>query len=371
MDRIFRGARQVIAWLGDHLPHHIISSTYHEEIEESLAALHRTSLSGQDLRTFASRPAYEGHGRTIKDAFLRLYTSFASNTYWQRLWIVQVLVLAPGFSLWCDRLRLTSYQLSALMSTVEEAFPRLKESDPNHPPEASLHLWAFRMKAPRSSVTKSSFKEMETLRDIVHIGGLGNTVLISTVFRWRRDHRSNDSPTHACSLLHAITSTAILDCSVVHDHIFSIVGLTSSIMTTDYSTPILKLYLRTLAETLVDLSRDNPASEASIKDFDNPLLRFDRLRADVRFRIVNERLERKVRKDANLTEAGEGGRTMPCSAWIELTRRVAREVREAKNRQTEDRVARSETDVQEAENPRDLPPKKLLKIHPPTYLSKS
>ncbi|KAI7326927.1 hypothetical protein KC326_g26 [Hortaea werneckii] len=256
---------------------------------------------------------------------------------------------------------------------------------------------------------------METLKHIVHIEGLGNTVLISTIFRWRRDYRSNDSPTHACSLLHAITSTAILDCSVVHDHIFSIVGLTSSIMTTNYSTPILELYLRTLAETLVDLSRDTPAPEASIKDFDNQLFafwvnlllslclspsdplvvlttralgsnlgllamdpkslqeleglnalertlwnpraleitkRFDRLRANVKFRIVNERLERKVRKDANLTEAGEGGRTMPCSAWIELSRRIAREVVEAKSRQVEERVAKSKAYVpEEAEDP--------------------
>ncbi|KAI7326926.1 hypothetical protein KC326_g25 [Hortaea werneckii] len=60
MDRIFRGARQVIAWLGAHLPIYPHITAHLEEIEEALSALHRASLSGQDLRTFVSRPNYGG-----------------------------------------------------------------------------------------------------------------------------------------------------------------------------------------------------------------------------------------------------------------------------------------------------------------------
>ncbi|RMZ30457.1 hypothetical protein D0859_05439 [Hortaea werneckii] len=55
---------------------------------------------------------------------------------------------------------------------------------------------------------------------------------------------------------------------------------------------------------------------------------------------MSRRLNRNKAKDANLTEAGEGGRTMPCSVWVELSEKIVLEVLEAKNQQVRGQIAR-------------------------------
>lgn len=402
MGHIYRGARKVVAWLGGHLPNDPRITAHHVEIEEALSALHRASLSGQDLLTFTCQPNQAGHRRKPLPIYSKVLFAFVSHTYWKRLWVVQELVLAQEFLIWCGRLHLTSYQLSVLISTMENVFPKSKESCPNPWPHDYWQL---------SYVVR----DREAPRQIM---------AITSILHWRRD-----SHKHAYDICSAINSTAVLDCSLVHDHIFGIVGLTSSVIVADYSIPILELYLRVLAETLVDLMSPGPLlPKASTLDFliplyvfwENLLLSFGfspldplvaltttavglnlgllavepkslegvaelnalenafwtfphyqlrlkqvfrmqrwghrpssvakafaRFRDHVKISIVNGRLERKVKKDANLTEPGEGGRTMPCSAWIELSKTIAREVIEAKNRQVEERVARSKTYVPE------------------------
>lgn len=90
---------------------------------------------------------------------------------------------------------------------------------------------------------------------------------ISFIEHWRRDFQMDDSPRHNCDLLNAVNFTAAYDCLLPHDHIFSIVGLTSSTIVADYSMPILELYLRALAEALINLSQGPPTPEDSAIDF--------------------------------------------------------------------------------------------------------
>ncbi|KAI7499782.1 hypothetical protein KC367_g4146 [Hortaea werneckii] len=400
MGRVFRGAKMVIAWLGGRLPNDLRVTTHHKEIEEALSALHRASFAGQDLLTFVSQPTSEGHGRELAATHYRLFIAFASHAYWNRLWIVQELVFAQDFLLWCGRLHLTSCQLSALISILEGDFPQFKAFVPSLSPQRGWHMpsWVRHMEDPRRILS------------------------ISSIYHWRRDFQINDSPRHNCDLLNAVNFTATYDCLLPHDHIFSIVGLTSSVIVVDYSMPMLELYLRTLAETLIDSSRGPLTPKASAIDFliplhvfwgnlllnlglspfdplvalatqalgmvlcllaanpksvegvvrtnelaralsefchDNPATlknllimqrfvndssfgcrTFARVKERVKVRILHWRLNRDMAKDANLTEAGGAGRTMPCSAWLELSEKIALEVVEAKNHQVQGQVAR-------------------------------
>ncbi|RMY81849.1 hypothetical protein D0861_08148 [Hortaea werneckii] len=381
MGRIYQGARKVIAWLGGHLP---------DDRGGSVGFAQGASLSGQDLLTLTRQPPQAGHRRKTVPVYSKFLSTFASHTYWNRLWIIQELVLAQDFLIWCGRLHLTSYQLSVLVLIVEDVFSKSKESCPDPWPDSYWQL-------------SSAVRDREAPRQIM---------AIASILHWRRG-----SGMHAYDMFSAINSTAILDCSLVHDHIFGIVGLTSSVIVADYSIPVLELYLRALSETLVDLMSSGPLlPKASTLDFLLPLYifwenlllsvgfspldtvvaltttavglnlwilplernslegvaelnaveealwtfchdyqsnlkylgrnpplmtkAFVRLRDHVKIRLVIGRLERKVKRDANLSEAGEGGRTMPCSAWIELSKTIAREVVEAKNRQLAKEVAK-------------------------------
>ena len=414
MGRIYRGARKVIAWLGGRLPDDPIISAHHEEIEHALSALHSASFLGQDVEALTSQPFQAGQTQRMKPIYGTLLTAFSSHTYWKRLWIFQELVLAQDFSIWCGRLHLTLYELSAMIQLESRLLPEMKKNCPGQD------------QLPYNYTYAPAYAGIMKRR--------GQYLTMVFVLLWRQVNPLNDFQRHSYGLMFAINSTANLDCSLVHDHIFSIMGLTSSMIVADYTTPILELYLRTLAEVLLDLSRGPPAPEAPPGVFRDPLYyfwanlllsvrlshldplvalttaelsfhlglltvepknfqelkglnaleqslylftndhhfslglvceiqrpkpkasslveTFARWRADVKIGILIGRLGRKVKKDANLTEAGEGGRTMPCSAWINLSRRIAREAIEAKNRQIEERVARSKTDVaEEAEKP--------------------
>lgn len=391
MGRIVRGAKKVIAWLGGHLPNDLRVTAHQKEIEEALSALHRASFAGKDLLTFVSQPTSEGYRWELVETYHNVFITFASHAYWKRLWIVQELVFAQDFLLWCGCLHLTSCELSALISILEDNFAQFK---------------AF---VPSMILQRSWVRYMEDPRQIMSI---------SFIDHWRRDFQINDSPRHNCDLLNAVNFTATYDCLLPHDHIFSIVGLTSSTIVADYSMPILELYLRALAETLIDPSHGPPTPEASALDFliylqvfwGNLLLNlglspfdpivaltthalglalldpkslegvaetneldkalrqfchdypsslknlfkmqrfvkgpslgsrvFARVKERVKVRILHGRLNRNKAKDANLTEAGEGGRTMPCSAWVELSEKIVREVLEAKNQQVRGQIAR-------------------------------
>lgn len=102
-----------------------------------------------------------------------------------------------------------------------------------------------------------------------------------------------------------------------------------------------------LARALSEFCHDYPATlknllimQRFVNDSSHGCRTFGRVKERVKVKILRWRLNRNMAKDADLTEAGEGGRTMPCSAWLELSEKIALEVVEAKNHQVQGQVVR-------------------------------
>ncbi|RDW81886.1 hypothetical protein BP6252_02998 [Coleophoma cylindrospora] len=87
MSQIYTGARRVIAWLGP------------SDDTSSKAIRAMSTLMPNFLLSYRSWLDYEKHG--FEDQVLKPIKSFCSRRYWDRLWIIQELVLATDICIQC------------------------------------------------------------------------------------------------------------------------------------------------------------------------------------------------------------------------------------------------------------------------------
>lgn len=243
MRHIYRGAREVVAWMG-------AGSTYGAIIDPKLPELEAmcsSELDSADLHTLC-----EDYSKTeVKRAFSIAFLNYA---YWSRLWIMQETILAGLLVVRFRRLRLPAGILEDIIdsmgfqsrSDVLDGSPIMKASLSFQEQMSSLEggkqRSIFLRKRRLTELEERVFSSQANLCSL--------TISSLLIYRNRLDHEVHGGT--AMTIAHAIELSAAQECSRPHDKIFGILALTESVLTPSYYISLTELYIQLLIEALLE-----------------------------------------------------------------------------------------------------------------------
>ncbi|KAK5726043.1 hypothetical protein LTR15_004234 [Elasticomyces elasticus] len=225
MGDVYRGASEVIAWLGDrlHKDHYggPIGTSFAEDMRDFLDRARMiekpcvSSVTGPDEVT-----------RAVEEKAFWIALPVVDQDYWERVWIVQELVLAKTLTFWLMTFRVPwewLYECLQLLSPPEYAAGEL-----------------------RSEWEKANV--VHQLEDTWH---QAKHQRASAVLRARTrvaDLASGDR----MDMSDAIVTTTGRDCRRSVDGVYGILGMTRSVLHPDYTRPLLSVYASALIEGLLE-----------------------------------------------------------------------------------------------------------------------
>jgi len=148
--------------------------------------------------------------------------------YWSRLWVVQEIVVAKELTI---RFRTLRVHWAVFIGCLEYALGELVK---DQSALETFRTWPY-VSEGNSRLVRDT-KALQTF------------YLLSERRRMMRE-----APARRMTLSRAIMSFANQDCSVVHDKVFGVIGMTTSSIEVDYEASVEELYVRVLADGLFDL----------------------------------------------------------------------------------------------------------------------
>lgn len=211
--------------------------------------------------------------------FKALFTAFCQHEYWTRLWIVQELILAQELSIRFDDLKLNWKALLFFLSVHDVLLGgNLYEG------MESAQIWRDNdvledSPNPLVQPFQSSMDRELHMRwglahnDITTLEGVPNDRFIFEIWRLPRiilhrkrllQHRSRR---RGISLTAAMILFGQQQCTVPHDSVYGMIGMTQTNIKVDYGLPILHLLLRTLLEMKYHIRLASGSMTVEIQDW--------------------------------------------------------------------------------------------------------
>lgn len=218
MGDIYRNAAEVVSWLGNEVPPE--TKLVDETIWEEWRTICETGKGIDEIFSDSYDPQR-------KDGMVKLFIYlFCKPSYWSRLWIVQEVVLSKRLSVRVLDLRL---QQESFVS-----FTRQAEADqfPDHPQQSYM-------------------------RDIFHqTFTLARDAFVDDFFTFDEHlplvSKTLDQREKICqglpylSILDAIALFSSHSCTLAHDKVYGLFGLTGNEFAADYDMPLFELYMNVL-----------------------------------------------------------------------------------------------------------------------------
>ena len=234
MGHVYRGAQEVVAWMGIHW------ATFDEKGQTitPFMSAHSEGILARLVQREESDSNLEHESSTMfppdvnpSFANLAVRNAFMNQDFWSRLWIVQEIILARVLKLQFRRYRICAEKVYGWISEV--AFG--SEPDPFQSIDVALVL-----RAEQNRERKGKHKRFKN--SILY--------LFANFMRLRSQMAKDKNQTML--LLSAVLATPGQECSKPYDKVFGLLGLTGSNLTIDYAIPKVDLYLRVLVEGILE-----------------------------------------------------------------------------------------------------------------------
>lgn len=200
MGKVYTDAFEVIAWVG----------------------VHTLPLRAEEHESYASDGP---RGKRKPDPqLLAMRELLLKKGYCSRLWVVQEILLARKPTIYCGDVRIAWDELAEVVAADDSVSQR----HPDH----------FQMLGTLSSSRASTLQDRRRSRS--------NGLFLSKT-AWHDDARER-----SLSLTEVLPQFCGQECALVHDKVFGLLGMTSSLIRPDYSMSLTDLYLNVLIESLMD-----------------------------------------------------------------------------------------------------------------------
>lgn len=233
MGDIYRNAAEVVSWLGIEVPPDT------KLIDETIWEEWRTICeTGKGIDKIFSN----SYDPQRKEGMVKLFIHlFCKPNYWSRLWIVQEVVLSKRLNVRALNLRL---QQEPFLS-----FTRQAEADqnPDCPQQCDMRDDFHRIFAlARTFCGKDSFQFFEYLP------------LVSKTLDQREKLRQGFP---YLNILDAITLFSSHSCTLAHDKVYGLFGLTGNELSANYDLPLFELYVNMLISCIIQYEKMDDGAE--------------------------------------------------------------------------------------------------------------
>ena len=241
MGDVYRGAREVIAWLDD-------DGNRQPEIEQFASQIQDLCDRGQQL-LHSPRVEFDALVKSEWDTVPLIAMSFCNSNYWTRVWILQELMLGRKVTLrtrlltidWMTLLLFLNYRFNlqhGVAAVLEPGggYEHLDEID-NAQSFASIGM---------------TLRSMEQGSDEPeYYGPLRTSILLA-----QKQILGNLKGDQRIDFRIAISVYASQQCTDLHDKVYGLLGMTRCDVPVDYSTSITELYAHALIDVLMDIVQE-------------------------------------------------------------------------------------------------------------------